>query len=146
MTWPIDTAEQGRGCDDDRRDDRRSSEGFEHRILEAAIEAERATGDREETVADARAHLAVRVSRMAAGSVLLCAGVVMLVTPGPGWLMIALGLSILARDVAWAERTLDRIRRRLPTDGNGKITRTTITTMIVVALAAIAGALWWVTR
>jgi hypothetical protein len=70
----------------------------------------------------------------------------MLVLPGPGWLMIAIGLSVLARDVAWAERTLDRVRGRLPTDGDGRITRTAITTMIVVALAATAGALWWVTR
>ena len=35
---------------------------------------------------------------------------------------------------------------RMDTDGDGKITRTTITTMIVVSIAATAGALWWVTR
>jgi len=146
MKCHVDDAETGRGRADDRRGDLRSREGFEHRVLEAAIEAERATGDREATVADARARLAVRLPRMAGGSVLVCTGVAMLVLPGPGWLMIAVGLSVLARDVAWAERTLDRVRGRLPTDGDGKITRTTLTTMIVVSIAATAGALWWVTR
>jgi uncharacterized protein (TIGR02611 family) len=120
--------------------------GFEARILEAAIEAERATGAREETLAEARARVAVRLLRIGAGSALLAVGVVMLVLPGPGWLMIALGLGILARDVAWAERALERVRRRLPTDGDGKITRATLTTMVVVALATTAGALWWSTR
>ena len=145
MKCHVDDAE-GRGRAGDRRRDLRSREGFEQRVLEAAIEAERATGDREATVADARARLAVRLPRMAGGSLLVCTGVAMLVLPGPGWLMIAVGLSVLARDVAWAERTLDRVRGRLPTDGDGKITRTTITTMIVAALAATAGALWWVAR
>ena len=70
----------------------------------------------------------------------------MLVLPGPGWLMIALGLGILARDVAWAERALERVRRRLPTDGEGKLSRATIATMVVIALATTAGTLWWTTR
>jgi hypothetical protein len=139
----VDVAESRCGRADDHRDDRRSGE---HRFLEAAIEAERATGGREETIASARVQLAIRLPRIAAGSVLVCAGVVMLVSPGPGWLMIAFGLSVLARDVAWVERTLDRVRGRLPTDGDGKINRPTITTTIVVTLAATAGALWWVTR
>ena len=119
---------------------------LEDRIADAAIEAERATGEREETVSEARARVAVRLARMGAGSALLCVGVVMLVLPGPGWLMIALGLGILARDVAWAERALERVRRRLPTDGEGKLSRATIATMVVIALATTAGTLWWTTR
>ena len=119
---------------------------LEARITDAAIEAERATGDREETISKARARVAVRLLRMGAGSTLFGVGVVMLVLPGPGWLMIALGLGILARDVAWAERALERVRRRLPTDGQGRLSRATIATMTVVALASTAGTLWWITR
>lgn len=33
-------------------------------------------------------------------------GVVFLVTPGPGWLVIFIGLGILATEFAWAERAL----------------------------------------
>ncbi len=119
---------------------------LESRIADAAIEAERATGEREETVSEARAHVALRLVRIGAGSALLGVGVVMLALPGPGWLTIALGLGILARDVAWAERALERVRRRLPTDGDGKISRATIATMVVVALATTAAAFWWTTR
>jgi len=119
---------------------------LEARIADAAIEAERATGEREETVSEARARVAVRLLRMGAGSALLGVGVVMLVLPGPGWLMIALGLGVLARDVAWAERALERVRRRLPTDGEGKLSHATIATMVVIALATTAGTLWWITR
>jgi uncharacterized protein (TIGR02611 family) len=38
------------------------------------------------------------------GVVLLVAGAVMLVTPGPGIVTIVLGLAVLAREFDWAER------------------------------------------
>ncbi len=44
------------------------------------------------------------------GVTMLGAGVVMLVLPGPGMLVILVGLAILAREFAWAERTLDRAK------------------------------------
>ena len=49
------------------------------------------------------------------GTVLLLAGVVMLVTPGPGLVAIAAGLAVLAREFTWARRLLERIRVRLTT-------------------------------
>jgi uncharacterized protein (TIGR02611 family) len=51
-----------------------------------------------------------RVVRIAAGFVLLVLGVIALVLPGPGWLMIALGLALLASEFAWARRLLDRVK------------------------------------
>lgn len=58
-----------------------------------------------------------RATRMVAttvtGAVLLVAGLVMLVTPGPGLLAVAAGLAVLAREFAWARRLLDRVRVRL---------------------------------
>jgi hypothetical protein len=35
----------------------------------------------------------------------------MLVTPGPGWLVIFLGLGLLAAEFVWARRLRDRIKR-----------------------------------
>ena len=43
-----------------------------------------------------------------AGIAVLLAGVAMLALPGPGVLVIILGLVILATEFAWAERVLDR--------------------------------------
>ncbi|WP_405221183.1 PGPGW domain-containing protein [Lentisalinibacter sediminis] len=40
-------------------------------------------------------------------------GVVMLVTPGPAFIVIPLGLAILSIEFAWARRWLRRIRQRI---------------------------------
>jgi len=52
-----------------------------------------------------------RVFLVIAGFTLLLAGVVMLVTPGPGMLAIFLGLGLLAAEFVWARRLMERIRR-----------------------------------
>ncbi len=41
---------------------------------------------------------------------MLLAGLIMLVTPGPGWLTIALGLAVLAAEFVWARRLLSRLK------------------------------------
>jgi uncharacterized protein (TIGR02611 family) len=46
------------------------------------------------------------------GFVVLAAGVVMLVTPGPGIPVIIIGLGMLALEFAWAERWLERLLER----------------------------------
>ena len=45
------------------------------------------------------------------GFTLLTIGVVMLVTPGPGWAVIILGLSVLAAEFVWARRLLKRLKQ-----------------------------------
>jgi len=52
-----------------------------------------------------------RVFRIVAGFTLLLAGAVMLVTLGPGWLVIFLGLGLLAAEFVWARRLMERIKR-----------------------------------
>lgn len=47
------------------------------------------------------------------GSTVLLVGVIMLVTPGPAFVVIPLGLGILAVEFAWARRWLLAIRRRV---------------------------------
>ena len=51
----------------------------------------------------------MRIARIAGGFTLVAGGLVMLVTPGPGWLTIAAGLALLASEFAWAHRLLDSL-------------------------------------
>jgi uncharacterized protein (TIGR02611 family) len=57
-------------------------------------------------------HHGKRVARITAGVVLLIAGLVLIVpgVPGPGLLVIFLGLSILAVDFVWAHRLKTKIQ------------------------------------
>jgi uncharacterized protein (TIGR02611 family) len=52
----------------------------------------------------------MRIAKALAGFLLLAAGVVMLVLPGPGWITIFAGLALLASEFEWAERLLDRLK------------------------------------
>jgi tellurite resistance protein TerC len=45
------------------------------------------------------------------GFTVVLLGVVMMVTPGPGWLVVFLGLSILSAEFVWARRWLKRIKK-----------------------------------
>ncbi len=58
------------------------------------------------------AHQSVRLSVAAVGFTVLTAGLIMLLTPGPGLLVIIGGLAILAHEFAWAARALDRVKLR----------------------------------
>ncbi|HJR26361.1 MAG TPA: PGPGW domain-containing protein, partial [Acidimicrobiales bacterium] len=53
-----------------------------------------------------------RMAIFVVGVALLAAGVVMLVLPGPGLLVIIAGLAVLATEFAWAERLLDRAKEQ----------------------------------
>jgi len=48
--------------------------------------------------------------KIVAGFTLLFVGIVMIVTPGPGWLVILMGLALLAAEYVWARRLLDRLK------------------------------------
>ena len=51
-----------------------------------------------------------RIFLVIAGFTLLLAGGVMLVTPGPGILVIFLGLGLLAAEFVWARRLMDHLK------------------------------------
>ena len=51
-----------------------------------------------------------RVFLIIAGFTLLLAGGVMLVTPGPGMLVIFLGFGLLAAEFVWARRLMERVK------------------------------------
>jgi uncharacterized protein (TIGR02611 family) len=44
------------------------------------------------------------------GTILLVAGIIMIVTPGPAIVFIPLGLGVLATEFRWAQRLLARVR------------------------------------
>ena len=114
----------------------------ENRFEEAAIEAEFETGYREETREETRRGVVTRLLRMTSGSLVTTIGVIMMPLPGPGLLVVAVGLGILSRDVAWADRLLQIVRKRLPSDSDGRLPRSSIVTMTVMALAGIAFSIW----
>lgn len=53
-----------------------------------------------------------RMARIAGGFALIAAGVLMLVLPGPGIVTIIAGLALLSRDLEWARRVSERVKRR----------------------------------
>ena len=52
-----------------------------------------------------------RVFRILGGFTLLGVGVVMFFTPGPGWVVIFFGLTLLAAEFVWAQRLMDRMKQ-----------------------------------
>jgi uncharacterized protein (TIGR02611 family) len=46
------------------------------------------------------------------GFTLLVLGVGMIVTPGPGWLVIAVALGVLAAEFVWARQLLDHMKEQ----------------------------------
>jgi len=60
------------------------------------------------------AHLTYKTARriavLAVGSTILLLGIVMLVTPGPGLIVIPIGLAILGLEFAWARIWLRKVR------------------------------------
>ena len=56
---------------------------------------------------------AKRLIKIVFGFTVLLAGVVMLITPGPGWVAIFAGLAILAAaEIVWAKRLLAHLKER----------------------------------
>jgi uncharacterized protein (TIGR02611 family) len=53
-----------------------------------------------------------RIVVSAAGFGLLAAGLVLLVVPGPGVLLLGAGLAVLASEYVWAQRALNYARRK----------------------------------
>ena len=53
-----------------------------------------------------------RIAVTIAGFAVLLAGVILLVLPGPGWLLIFLGLAILGTEYVWAQRLLNIAKQK----------------------------------
>ncbi len=81
----------------------------------------------------------------AIGVTLLAVGLVLLVTPGPGWAIIFLGLVVLASEFAWASRLVAPVRVRILKAVSGR-KRPRLIWFVIVALVSIAAliATYWV--
>ena len=67
----------------------------------------------------------LRAAKVVGGFGLLVAGIAMLALPGPGWIAIFAGLTLLATEFDWARRLLDRLKRvaRLEPEPLGQLTQ-----------------------
>ena len=86
------------------------------KLREAAIQAEYATGRQEETEEEARRHVIIRIGTIIVGFIVLIAGLAMLVLPGQGIITVIIGLTILARELPWAERMLEYAKKKAKLD------------------------------
>jgi hypothetical protein len=84
-----------------------------------------------------------RIAVTVAGFALLIAGGVMMITPGPGVLVIVLGLALLATEWAWAERALDKAKQ------SGKVvldqataSPARIVLSVLLTLGGVAAGIW----
>lgn len=62
---------------------------------------------------DVTYRIARRIVIAVVGGTVVLIGAIMLVTPGPGLIVIPAGLAILAMEFAWARNWLDKLRRKI---------------------------------
>ena len=83
------------------------------------------------------------------GALVLVGGVIMLVTPGPAFVLIPIGLAMLSLEFVWAERLLEKSLEQAQI-AQEKAAQTTRTQRILVAIATVLAVaacvlavLWW---
>jgi uncharacterized protein (TIGR02611 family) len=77
----------------------------------------------------------VRGLYIVVGLTILLGGVVMLVTPGPAFVLIPIGLALLSLEFTWAERLLDRSLEQAE-KAKQKAAETTTTQRVLTGVAA----------
>jgi hypothetical protein len=58
-------------------------------------------------------------------------------------LTIAAGLALLASDVPFARKLLERVRERLPADADGKVSRPVVFGGLIVSVITVGCSIWW---
>ena len=80
-----------------------------------------------------------RIAVTVAGTVILAVGVVLLVAPGPGLLVILLALVVFAVEYEWARRRLSAVRdRALPAAEKAAASRVATASTVLFGVGAIA--------
>ena len=85
-----------------------------------------------------------RIAISVVGLIVLMVGAVMLVAPGPGFLVIALGLLILSVEYEWARRRLDRAKahaRTLADKAAANRLSTSISVLLALGIIGLGGVL-----
>ncbi|MER7757467.1 TIGR02611 family protein [Kitasatospora sp. NPDC097643] len=91
-------------------------------------------------------HLTWQVVIFLAGLAVVALGVIMLPLPGPGWVVIFLGMGIWATEFAWAQSVLRWTRRKVAEAARRALdprVRRRNLTLTAVGLAVIAGLGGW---
>lgn len=78
----------------------------------------------------------VRIAVVLAGFVVLLAGLAMIPLPGPGLLVTAVGLAVLALEFVWAERLLERTVDRM-TKTSETVKRATRAQQVLLGLLGV---------
>ena len=81
----------------------------------------------------------IRLARIVGGFAIIGIGVAALPLPGPGWVIIIVGLSLLP--FAWAERTVMLIRSKVPgvpTEGTIPLSTWIVMGVLLVAFSTIS--------
>ena len=81
----------------------------------------------------------VRASVALAGFVVVLAGLAMIPLPGPGLLVTAAGLAVLALEFAWAERLLERTVNKMGAASDTVKRASRLQQVILVLLGALVG-------
>jgi uncharacterized protein (TIGR02611 family) len=94
-------------------------------------------------------HPLFRIAFGVGGVIVTLAGVIMLVTPGPAFVLIPIGLAMLSMEFVWAERLLVKSLEQAAV-AQEKAAQTTRTQRILAAIAtllaiaaAVLAVLWW---
>ena len=104
-------------------------------VADAALEAEQLRTEEVESEEELRRGVIIRSLRAVGGIMIIGAGIALLPLPGPGWVIIIIGLSMLP--FAWAKRTIRLIRRQIPgIPEDGRIPTRTWIIMGVIAVTA----------
>jgi len=89
-------------------------------------------------------HLIYRLVVGLVGLVIVVVGLILVPFPGPGWLIVLIGLAVLASEFAWAQRLLHLARRTLKA-WNERIQPQPgwVKALVLVATVVAVGALFW---
>jgi uncharacterized protein (TIGR02611 family) len=90
-----------------------------------------------------------RIAFGVVGAAVLVGGVIMLVTPGPAFVLIPIGLAMLSLEFVWAEKLLERSLEQAQI-AQAKAAQTTRTQRILAGIATalavaacVLAVLWW---
>ena len=81
-----------------------------------------------------------RISVATTGAVLVLLGLALVPLPGPGWLIVAIGLGMLALEFDRAERLLERVLVRVERASEAAMRFGTLEKTLAVATLAVAAA------
>ena len=96
-------------------------------------------GLQERRVRHKERHHLIRVAAAIGGFLVVLLGIVLIPLPGPGLLIVAVGLAVLALEFAWAEHLLERTVDRLGEAGE-RVKRASPVGQAAVALLGVLAA------